>query len=328
MSTKYPSSLPPPPRKPSPDDCCGHDCAVCVFDLYDQELRIWENECEALQRASDRDAFHACQQKSSVAPLEAEVYRDFSITAVHFLAGDVIEFHVRSTLNTDVPLEIGLCQHVVVRVNETSENEENSSEIPSVFSRQLTPYEVEKDASSLKLMIKLKPSGRLSSAARRWKVGDGMSLRGPFGGLTYRKNQFESIFMLSIGVGMAPLLSVIQRVLDDEDEETTMFFHHGCRFYEEICHKNKLGHWSSFWNFHSSYYLSGESEESLNKKRKYGETAIASRLNEARVATIFSSRQFAGKDAVIIVGTPEFELTSANVIEKDFPGQIFRLTNL
>ncbi|ESQ41715.1 hypothetical protein EUTSA_v10014934mg [Eutrema salsugineum] len=31
-------SLPPPPEKPEPGDCCGNGCVRCVWDLYYEEL--------------------------------------------------------------------------------------------------------------------------------------------------------------------------------------------------------------------------------------------------------------------------------------------------
>jgi hypothetical protein len=31
-------SLPPPPEKPEPGDCCGSGCVRCVWDVYYDEL--------------------------------------------------------------------------------------------------------------------------------------------------------------------------------------------------------------------------------------------------------------------------------------------------
>lgn len=33
------------PKKPSAAECCGNGCALCVNDVYEQELAIWEIEC-------------------------------------------------------------------------------------------------------------------------------------------------------------------------------------------------------------------------------------------------------------------------------------------
>lgn len=52
-----PKPLPPPPREPDLDECCGSGCDPCVFDLYDQRLERWRTRCEAIE-AENRAAGH------------------------------------------------------------------------------------------------------------------------------------------------------------------------------------------------------------------------------------------------------------------------------
>ena len=40
------SVLPPPPRQPDESECCNSDCVLCVKDIYEQELKIWKQECQ------------------------------------------------------------------------------------------------------------------------------------------------------------------------------------------------------------------------------------------------------------------------------------------
>lgn len=42
-----------PPEKPGPFDCCGQGCIPCVYDLYAEELRHYE-EWRALQGNSEQ----------------------------------------------------------------------------------------------------------------------------------------------------------------------------------------------------------------------------------------------------------------------------------
>jgi hypothetical protein len=37
-------ALPPRPQRPRDEDCCGNDCPLCVFTLYDRELERWEEQ--------------------------------------------------------------------------------------------------------------------------------------------------------------------------------------------------------------------------------------------------------------------------------------------
>lgn len=43
-------SLPCPPLKPEDGDCCGSGCVPCVFDIYEQDLKIWKQECRKIQQ--------------------------------------------------------------------------------------------------------------------------------------------------------------------------------------------------------------------------------------------------------------------------------------
>ena len=42
--------FPEPPQEPQDSDCCGTGCSPCVFDIYEQELKLWKNECERIKR--------------------------------------------------------------------------------------------------------------------------------------------------------------------------------------------------------------------------------------------------------------------------------------
>ena len=39
------ANLPKKPERPLDSDCCGQGCLPCVFDLYEEEVKIWEEEC-------------------------------------------------------------------------------------------------------------------------------------------------------------------------------------------------------------------------------------------------------------------------------------------
>lgn len=47
-SSEVSHSLPQMPQEPKQWECCGSGCVPCVFDLYEQELKLWKRECECL----------------------------------------------------------------------------------------------------------------------------------------------------------------------------------------------------------------------------------------------------------------------------------------
>jgi hypothetical protein len=58
-STSEGTQLPEKPEKPLDSDCCGRGCSPCVFDLYEQDLAIWERECALIQAGIDPStSFH------------------------------------------------------------------------------------------------------------------------------------------------------------------------------------------------------------------------------------------------------------------------------
>jgi hypothetical protein len=57
-STSERMQLPEKPEKPLDSDCCGRGCSPCVFDLYEQDLAIWERDCALIQAGIDPSASH------------------------------------------------------------------------------------------------------------------------------------------------------------------------------------------------------------------------------------------------------------------------------
>lgn len=46
-----PTTLPPLPPRPERPDCCAGGCAVCVLEVYAEELAAWEAEVARRQAA-------------------------------------------------------------------------------------------------------------------------------------------------------------------------------------------------------------------------------------------------------------------------------------
>jgi len=51
-------SVPPPPRKPEPHECCGTGCIPCVMDIYEEELFEYEKALKALAAAQASPSAH------------------------------------------------------------------------------------------------------------------------------------------------------------------------------------------------------------------------------------------------------------------------------
>ena len=47
--------LPPCPIEPPEEACCGQGCTPCIKDIYDQELRLWQKECDNIRRGKEAE---------------------------------------------------------------------------------------------------------------------------------------------------------------------------------------------------------------------------------------------------------------------------------
>ncbi len=65
-------TIPPPPEKPEPYDCCGSGCMPCVFDHYYTALEEWQEKYEA--------AFNEEAKKTNPSTTQSPVGSDDSTT--------------------------------------------------------------------------------------------------------------------------------------------------------------------------------------------------------------------------------------------------------
>ena len=54
--------LPAEPEEPLASDCCGTGCTPCVFDLYGEELKAWEEECKHIKEGSPPQHAQICNK--------------------------------------------------------------------------------------------------------------------------------------------------------------------------------------------------------------------------------------------------------------------------
>jgi len=86
-----------------------------------------------------------------------------------------------------------------------------------------------RDAGQLELIIKLYPGGRFSGLlVGGLSVGDELGVKGPYGLCTLRPGSERDLVMVGGGAGMAPLLSLL-RELADQQSSRRISFYYGAR---------------------------------------------------------------------------------------------------
>ncbi|XP_041358225.1 NADH-cytochrome b5 reductase-like [Gigantopelta aegis] len=283
--------LPLKPVQPSDEDCCGNGCVPCVFDIYDEEVKIWERECKRIRRKVKQNSGDALSQGP---PLSTSEYRQFQILSV---TEDTADTHLyRLALPEDVSLGITTGQHMLVRGYIDGEP----------VTRQYTPVSDVNTEGYFELLIKLYPQGKLSKLVRTWKVGRLIDIRGPLGNFCYKANQHSQVYMLAAGTGIAPMAQVIQTVLSNPDDETILRLVYACRTYRDIHLKQRLNEWAGYWNFSVLYALSKEDCKTRSTVYRYGDAIHFGRITASLLSTEIAGHSQRSKK-FLICGSKPFE---------------------
>lgn len=284
--------MPGPPERPLPKDCCGGGCMPCVFDIYDQEMILWEAECKNLTSSCEGNVAIAMQDCDSVVELRSDKYCDFTIISVLHETPDIVRFRCSVPNNKRLGLLMG--QHIIVRTKARN---------GSVIIRRYTPITPLNAKGYFDLLIKIYPEGCMSQCVKTWKVGDKISARGPFGHFEYTRNKYRRVLMLSAGTGVAPMCQVISSILDDEKDETVLRLVYACRSYKDLMAKKEIDEWSRYWNFSVIFVLSQEIDDG-NQSYRYGEEIPKGHINKELLD--IEIRNDLGKLLVLVCGSKTF----------------------
>jgi sulfite reductase subunit B len=88
--------------------------------------------------------------------------------------------------------------------------------------------------------------GDVTSAMHRLKAGDMVGIRGPFGrGFPVQQFRGKDILFVAGGLGMAPLRSLINEVLDERGNYGRVLILYGARSPDDLLFREELGEWAN-----------------------------------------------------------------------------------
>ncbi|XP_058033372.1 NADH-cytochrome b5 reductase-like isoform X1 [Ahaetulla prasina] len=260
------------PREPLSSQCCGSGCKPCIYDIYQEDLKKWE-EAKAKE---DISLLSRKKQQSSNSNLTSEIFMAFIISSVTQLTEDTYQYTFKLPGNSSLGLSLG--QHIVLR------GVVNGLEVQRAYT-PITPVNAE---GFFEVLIKCYKTGLMSQYIKSWKTGDIIFWRGPFGGFPYTANQYGELLMLASGTGIAPMLPIIQYITENEDDETFVTLVGCFRTFENIYMKALLQEQSRFWNIRTFYVLS--QEQSLkNLPWSFRETTYLGRINENLIKSMVNT---------------------------------------
>ena len=291
-SIGYENLLPPRPTAPLPSDCCGTGCCPCVHDIYQEDLEEWKKTCKKIKRG------HSCDS-SSVDVISKSVYKSFEIVKVDKISNDSFIYTFDLGSNCSLGLSVG--QHIILK-----QERENGSSI----TRQYTPISDLDEIGSFKILIKIYDSGKMTQIVKKWKVGDKIPWRGPFGSFKYMPGQYKRILLLAAGTGITPLYQIIKYVIHNGDETWLKLFY-SSKSFDDILLRAELLELTTFWNFTMTHFLS---QEKHIQDKKYSEVVYLSRISREVIKSHIMEDDLSNL-LVLICGTKSYVKDMINFIK-------------
>lgn len=92
----------------------------------------------------------------------------------------------------------------------------------------------------------IKKMGKVTQAIHDLEVGDRVGIRGPYGnGFPLKELRGKNLVVVGGGIGLAPLRSLIQNILDKRDEYGDLLIIYGARSTEDLVYQKELQEWQN-----------------------------------------------------------------------------------
>lgn len=276
------------PEEPSQEDCCQNGCNPCVFDIYQNQLKLWEE-----------NRGHTNSQRYDL--LSQTRFKPFVLKDIIPLTANTNLYTFQAAAVQDSNDTVGVLpfkagQYVALRF-------ENASKEPAFETRDYTIV-TDKDEQvngSFQVLIKLYNPSRTSEYIKTLQEGSITYWRGPLGDFEYKPNKYRHVLMICMGTGIAPMYAIINEILNNESDESVIKMMFGCRNPSEIIFREQLCRLSAHWNFNYICYLS---EDYSPTDKKYSETFVHGKISEVHIQSCL--KLSLENLQVLICGTKKF----------------------
>lgn len=301
------------PQKPDDSDCCNSGCTPCIFDIYEQQLKLYENYLKSPQ--TDLENYTNC--------LSLTNYSYFKLTSVEKLNSDTslyifqyVEISKKDKTQRRLFYKPG--QHFLLKnvniLDDDSFQEQNSDDTPCTRAFTPIPSDAEKsNMNSFAVIIKIYQNGKMSQFIKNLQIGNLTKWRGPYGNYEV-KYTYKNLLCLSQGTGIAPIYSVIRQLLDCDECETRIQLFACYKNLDETLLRKEINNMKSYWNFLAKLFLPHETDP---KNLFYNEQIECRRIMEEDVNTYFNNN-FVDPNStqVLICGNDIFVETTKKFVHK------------
>ncbi|MFH1838625.1 MAG: FAD/NAD(P)-binding protein [Candidatus Kuenenbacteria bacterium] len=92
--------------------------------------------------------------------------------------------------------------------------------------------------------------GQLTEKLHKLKINDEIQIRGPYGNGFPKIEDSKNLLLIGGGIGLVPLRSVIQTMIDQKQKENKIILFYGAKNYDDLLFKNEYKQWEKFLDLH------------------------------------------------------------------------------
>lgn len=287
------------PIEPEKEDCCNSGCNPCIFDIYERQLMLYKKYLESGQSVNDKNI-----QNNGISQLKYTVFNVVKNLPVCHLHNCITFKNISECSSKKVWWKPG--NHFLYKFTEDK----------NACTRAYTPIKSKDEQSQgdFCIIVKKYDRGLVSTHLCNLKEGDATFWRGPYGHYELEPNKFNRIIMIAQGTGIAPFITIIDNILNNEDDMTRIILFYCCKCEKSILFRDELYAFKSYWNFNYNIYLSSSS--STDFICKYQEPINTHKLKNEY---IYNLKPFLNSDQILICGAPIFNESFKTFLKAEVP---------
>eukprot|EP00249_Psilotum_nudum_P028968 c3901_g1_i1 orf=375-1412(-) len=174
---------------------------------------------------------HSEEEKIALNPKE---WLQFQLQQIERVSHNTRIFRFAFDPDETLGLEVASCLLTRVQMGTAADGR------PNYVIRPYTPISDSDAKGYFDLMVKIYPEGKMSKYIGSLNPGDTLEVKGPISKFPYTPNMKKNIGMIAGGTGITPMLQVVNKILNAEDDYTKVSLIYANISPEDILLKEKL----------------------------------------------------------------------------------------
>jgi len=271
------------PEKPKDEDCCGSGCTPCVFDVYESQLKKWQ-ENKNSNISSTIQIFNQLKNTR------------FKLTDVQKITHDTNLYTFQAINENDDPIQekinLKIGDYAVLRSPEVSRA---YSIISNNFLNQ----------GMFQVLVQILPNGKMGQFLSRTKINDILLWRGLYNNFNLKTT--DKILLVGEGTGVVPLHNIAKELVKIDECDSMIKLILCFNSVDEILLRDEFSELGGYWNCKICYQILKNTGAVL----RYRENVSYGLFTESVFKNLL--QEFFDNVSVVICGTDSFNDMCKNV---------------